>query len=133
MHKINESGKTLELELQMWLNENECSYTKSANGRYGDIDYIVHTKKAEYYIECTNQNIKGSVMDKIPHKVFKYWFRHKMKVIYVLRGSYTKFSKSIHEHLDFISKQCGIEINIVSLIELQNILMNKKVKPNKFF
>jgi hypothetical protein len=133
MDKRNTSGKSLELELQMWLNENVCSYTKSVDGPKSDIDYIVHTKKAEYYIECTNQNIKGSVMDKIPHKVFKYWLRHKMKVIYVLRGSYTKFSKSIYEHLDFISKQCEIEIHIVSLAELKNVLMNKKVKPNKFF
>lgn len=129
---INISGKGLEWELKVWLDTNRIPYTKSVEGPKGDIDFIIHTD-TQMYIECANQNRKGSVMDKIPHKVFKYWNKHKMKKIHILRGSYNKFSKSINKHLELISSVCDIEITICDIKELQNELNNITIKENKFF
>lgn len=130
---INIKGEELEDKLKDWLNENKIPYTKSVKGPKGDIDFIIHTNKTKLFIECANQNIKGSVVDKIPHKVFKYWFKHKMDTIYLLRGSYNKFTKSIMEHIKHIENTCDIKVHIVTFNQIQKILNNKKLNKNKFF
>lgn len=130
---INISGNRLETDIRNWLDTNSMGYTKSKEGPKGDIDYIIHSMNGDIYIECANQNSKGSVMDKIPHKVFKYWIRYRMKEIYIVRGKWQSFSESILEHLEHLRKTCSIDIKIVSFEEIINVLKTTEIKENKFF
>lgn len=130
---INISGENLEREVKHFLNGTKLPYKKSPKGKNGDIDFIVYDGNKSMYIECHNQNGKGSVDEKIPHKIWKYWNKYKMGEIWVVKGKHNRFGKGIVEHLEWMSKECNISINLVTLDELKSVLNKCKIKQNPFF
>ena len=63
--KANESGCKLEEELKTFLNEKEISFIHQESGKH-QIDFIIGNG---IHVDCTNQNVEGSVDEKIPHKI----------------------------------------------------------------
>ena len=131
MNPINNSGKELETDLRNWLVEKDIPFTQSADGPKADIDFIIHSKKP-MYIECHNQNTKGSVDEKIPHKVYKYWDKHKMKEIWIVKGKYP-LNKRIKGHIKLLETLCEIEVKIETLDSIKNKVISNPIQRNKFF
>lgn len=131
MNPINNSGKELENELEQRLIQYSIPYTKSEEGPKADIDFIIHTKP-KMYIECHNQNSKGSVDEKIPHKVFKYWTKHKMKTMYIVKGAYP-LNTRIKGHIKLLEKAFGMKVEIESLDTITNKILSLPTQTNKFF
>tara|TARA_B100000029_G_scaffold453508_1_gene479356 strand:- start:663 stop:1061 length:399 start_codon:yes stop_codon:yes gene_type:complete len=86
-NSINESGTKLEKKLEVYLIENKIQYKKQKSSKH-EIDFIIQQPDAPWYVECTNQNSKGSVAEKIPHKVRKYHRLYGFKKVYNVIGEY---------------------------------------------
>jgi len=131
MNPINNSGKELETDLRNWLVEKDIPFTQSAEGPKADIDFIIHSKKP-MYIECHNQNTSGSVDEKIPHKIYKYWEKHKMQEIWIVKGKYP-LNKRIKGHIKLLETFCEIEVKIETLDSIKNKVTSNPIQRNKFF
>ena len=130
---INTSGEILELEVKEYLHTKGIPFTHSPKGPRADIDFILHTGKEPLYIECHNQNGKGSEDEKIPHKIWKYWNKYGMKTIYIVKGKYNGFGKGVMEHIEWMGRTCNIQIHIISVNELKKVLNRVERKHNQFF
>lgn len=133
MNPINESGKKLEIELRDFLREKGIPFQRSGEGSDVGIDFRIYIDDRTLWVECANQNVGGSVVEKIPHKVFKYWKKYGMDKIFLLRGAYNIFNEPLIDHLKLIEKTCNIEVEIVSIEQLKNILQGSTPKQHAFF
>jgi len=133
MNPINESGKKLETDLRNFLQEKQIPFQQSGKGTDIGIDFKIHINNTTLWVECANQNVEGSVIEKVPHKVFKYWKKYQMDKIILLRGNYNVFNKPILDHLKLIEDTCNIKVEIVSFDELKNILQDSTPKKHNFF
>ena len=131
MNPINNSGKELENELEKRLIQNGIPYTRSEEGPKADIDFIIHTNP-KMYIECHNQNTKGSVDEKIPHKVFKYRTKHGMNTMYIVKGTYPLNSR-IENHIELLENSFGMKVEIENLDSITNKILSNPIQVNKFF
>ena len=73
---INISGQELEDKVQLHCVLNNLSYQRAKTGSF-EIDFIIETDKGKVYADCTNQNVGGSVEEKLPHKIWKYYKKYK--------------------------------------------------------
>ena len=122
---INVSGHKLEENLELFLKSNDFSYERQKSG-VSQIDFIIPIKGNKIiYADCTNQNIGGSVEEKIPHKVWKYWKKYNYKDVYIIRGNYT-ISKTVIEHLKDEEKNHGYKTHIVTFEEFCHFLQGKQ-------
>jgi hypothetical protein len=77
---INKSGTSLEARLEVYLIENNIQYKKQTPGKH-EIDFKIYQPDGVWYVECTNQNVNGSVCEKLPHKQRKYYRLYKKENI----------------------------------------------------
>lgn len=131
MNPINNSGKELENEFEKRLIQYGIPYTKSEEGPKGDIDFILHTIP-KMYIECHNQNTKGSVDEKIPHKVFKYRSKHGMDTIHIVKGT-NPINNRIKGHIELLEKAFEMKVEIESLDTITTKVLSLPIRTNKFF
>jgi len=122
---INESGTKLEEDLESFLKSNEFPYKRQKSGAEA-IDFIIPTKgNYSIFADCTNQNVSGSVYDKVPHKVWKYWDKYDYDEVYIIRGKELP-PKKVKKHLKWFKEKTGVETHIISLEEFCDMLMGKK-------
>ena len=122
---INKSGQAGEKRLLDYLEENKFSYRQQVNAQK-QIDFIINpNSKNPIYIDVTNQNGQGSVGDKVPHKVWKYYKKYRYKEVYILMGNYDLRTKmpSVIEHCDEVYK---FKTHFVNFREMTNILEGKE-------
>mgnify|MGYP003627063044 FL=1 len=125
INPINMSGIKLEENLELFLKSNDFPYRKQKSGA-SEIDFIIPTKENKIiYADCTNQNTGGSVEEKIPHKVWKYWKKYNYKEVYIIRGDYT-IGKTVIKHLKDEEKTRGYKTHILTLEEFCNFLQGKQ-------
>jgi hypothetical protein len=124
--EANKSGFKLENELQRFLNKEEFTYTKEKSGSKM-IDFQIETDKGRVYVDCTNQNSGGSVMDKIVQKARKYYRMYRYAEIFIVRGR-----KPIHSEVLKTLKEdeqvYGYKTTILTLEEICNMLKGRKVR-----
>mgnify|MGYP006129725963 FL=1 len=121
---INESGAKLEEELEFFLKSNGFSYQRQKSGAEA-IDFIIPTQgNYVIYADCTNQNVPGSVYEKVPHKVWKYWDNYDYDEVYIIRGK-TLPGKKVRKHLNWFEETTGVKTHIVSLEEFCGMLTGK--------
>ena len=116
----NKSGTQLEETLELLLKENDIPYKRQSHGK-SQIDFIINDS---IYADCTNQNSVGSVEEKIPHKVWKYWKQYGYKDVYIIRGKWN-VSPKVLEHLKDASIAWGYTTHIVDIDEFMSIVMNE--------
>lgn len=122
---INESGTKLEESLEYFLKTSEFSYERQKPGTES-IDFIIPTQGNHIiFADCTNQNVNGSVYDKVPHKVWKYWDKYDYDEVYIIRGKELP-GKKVKKHLKWFKDITGVETHIVSLEEFCDMLVGKK-------
>ena len=126
---INESGTKLEDEVESFLKSNNFSFRKQKPGA-PEIDFIIPTNRnRSIFADCTNQNGTGSVYDKVPHKVWKYWEKYEYDEVYIIRGTELP-PKAVKKHLQWFEKVTGVNTHIISFEEFCNILLNQTPCPS---
>jgi hypothetical protein len=118
---INISGTKLENQLKEFLVEYNYPFI---DGGSKDIDFIIEIVNQKIYVDCTNQNTEGSVVDKIPQKIFKYYQKHKMDKFYIVRGEYKNFPKPVCDHISFLEDYFKFKVIILTYDEFIKILMS---------
>jgi len=127
INPINESGNKLEKNLEVFLKKNNFSYKRQKSGA-PEIDFIIPIKENKtIYADCTNQNVAGSVYDKVPHKVWKYWDTYKYDEVYIIRGKEMP-PKAVIKHLEHLIVTIGVKTHILNLEEFCNFLQGKETK-----
>jgi len=121
---INESGSILENLVEDFLIKNKYQFI---DGGSKDIDFIIETTNERIYVDCTNQNTEGSVIDKLPHKIYKYYKKHKMNDFYIIRGLYKKFPEPVFEHIKHLENYFNLKVIILTYDEFIEMLINKNI------
>jgi hypothetical protein len=124
--KANKNGIKLEKQLKKFLIKNSFPYKHQKSGK-NEIDFIIGNEDNKIYADCTNQNVTGSVDEKIPHKIWKYYKKYNYSSVYIIRGSYEP-SNSVLEHCEEIARKNNFKFNIVTLEEFCDIISNKTYK-----
>ena len=116
---INQSGVLLENRLKEELSKRKLPFHHQTTGKK-EIDFII----GDIYVDCTNQNVVGSVEEKLPHKVWKYWKQYGFDEVYIIRGEHM-IGKSVREHLDMYKNAFNVTTHIVTLQQFLDILDDK--------
>ena len=122
--KANKSGQELETQLKMFLIEKDFSFIQQKPSQ-PVIDFVIDTQDGKIYVDCTNQNESGSVIDKIPHKIWKYHRMYNYSDVYIIRGSKIP-SEIIMEHCNEICEDKNFKMHLVTFQEFCDILMKKE-------
>ena len=128
---INKSGRAGEKRLLDYLEENKFSYKQQITSKK-QIDFIVNPKtKNKIYIDVTNQNGQGSVAEKVPHKVWKYYKKYGYEDVYIVMGKYDLRNKMplVVQHCDDVYSSL-FKTHFVTFKEMVNILSEKKDDSN---
>ena len=120
---INLSGRELEDDMETFLIKYEYPYSRNSNG----IDFIVHTDVHTYYIECKNQNRGGSVVEKLPHTVWKYKMKYDMETLHIIQP-YRDYMGRVMEHIEWLKEKLDMQIWIGDFATLCNILLGTNPK-----
>jgi hypothetical protein len=129
MNPINESGKSAEDRLEKFLIQNNIPYNSGGNTT---IDFTIWTSDETIYIDCTNQNVAGSVEEKVPHKIWKYHKRIGFKEVIIQRGE-LELHPEVMEHIRDIEESKNIKVHIWTEREVQDYLLGIPPKTNPFF
>jgi hypothetical protein len=121
--KANESGQNLEYRLMSFLCEKNIPFKQQKPGQ-PEIDFIVN---GEIYVDCTNQNSEGSVQEKIPHKIWKYYKKYRYKNVYIIRGSKIP-DNTVIEHCNDIADRYNFKWHLVSFEEFCTFITHEKIK-----
>ena len=117
---INQSGVLLEQRLKEELLNRKLPFHHQTSGKK-EIDFIIG---GDIYVDCTNQNVVGSVEEKLPHKVWKYWKQYGFDEVYIIRGEHM-IGQSVREHLDMYKNTLNVTTHIVTLQQFLDILDDK--------
>ena len=124
--EANKSGAKLEDDLARVLINEKFTFIKEKPGSKM-IDFQIETDKGRVYVDCTNQNSGGSVMDKIVQKARKYYRMYRYAEIFIVRGR-----KPIHSEVLKTLKEdeqvYGYKTTILTLEEICNMLKGRKVR-----
>ena len=117
---INQSGFILEQRLKEELLNRKLPFHHHPRKNKKVIDFII----GDMYVDCTNQNIGGSVEEKLLHKVWKYWKQYGFDEVYIIRGEHM-IGQSVREHLDMYKNTLNVTTHIVTLQQFLDILDDK--------
>ena len=123
--KANQSGIKLERELKTFLHEKSIPFKYQKNGKH-EIDFIIGEG---IHADCTNQNVTGSVDEKIPHKIWKYFEKYKYKDVYIIRGKHMP-KELVLAHCNEIAAYKGFKFHLMTLEEFCNFLEGKDIKSS---
>jgi hypothetical protein len=129
MNPINKSGQKLEHEMSLFLETNSIPYD---GGGSSCIDFKIRTDTGIVYLDCTNQNVGGSVMEKLPHKIWKYWNKFKFNEVVITRGR-EKPNKVLNEHIKWLEDILNIKVYVLSFNESKKFILDKPLQINEFF
>ena len=115
INPINESGQSLETKLRVYLIKNKIPHKYQKSGKK-EIDFIIEQPDGKVYADCTNQNVGGSVEEKIPHKIRKYFRQYKFHKVFIIRGNF-KISAEVIKTCDELAKHFKYEYVICSFDE----------------
>ena len=117
---INISGITLEDSMESELRNLGLPYKRNKSG----IDFIVGT--GNYYIECKNQTQGGSVVEKLPHTIWKYKMKYDFDTLYIVQP-YQESMGKVLDHIKFLESVMSIKVRMVSYTTMVNILRGSEV------
>jgi len=126
---INISGQKLEKEMSFFLESNSIPYV---GGGSSCIDFKIKTNTGIIYLDCTNQNVGGSVMEKLPHKIWKYWKKFRFNEVVITRGR-EKPNEILNQHLAWLEHILVIKIHVLDFDQSKKFILGKPLKINKFF
>jgi len=81
--------------------------------------------KGKIFADCTNQNSGGSVEEKLPHKLWKYFKKYQYRNVYIIKGDH-KISKTVLEHCQEMARGYHFDLHFVSYEQFTNNLTAKE-------
>ena len=121
---INISGQLLEDQVESYCRENNITYKRAKTGTH-EIDFIIESSKGKLFADCTNQNTVGSVEEKLPHKLWKYFKKYQYRNVYIIKGDH-KISKSVLDHCYEMSRGYNFDLHFVNYEQFTNNLTAKE-------
>ena len=121
---INVSGMDLEDRLENYLIENSLSYTRAKSGKF-EIDFKIETEDGILYADCTNQNVGGSVEEKLPHKLWKYAELYHYNTVYIITGKH-KISNHVRKHCEDVALMKKFNLHLLNYDQFTNYLKDTK-------
>ena len=125
---VNISGQLLEDKVELYCRENNISYKRAKPGAH-EIDFIIESNKGKLFADCTNQNTVGSVEEKLPHKLWKYFKKYQYRRDYIIKGDH-KISKSVLDHCYEMARGYNFQLSFVNFEQFTNGL---NAKEESFF
>jgi hypothetical protein len=113
---INSSGLAMEDSVESFLLEQNIPYQRSSSGKH-EIDFILSTKDGPLYLECSNQNVPGSVEEKLPHKLWKYYKKYQFDNVILVTGI-LNINKRVVDHCFEITETYKFNLQILTLPDL---------------
>ena len=121
---VNISGQLLEDMVENYCVSNKISYKRAKPGAH-EIDFIIESSKGKLFADCTNQNTVGSVEEKLPHKLWKYFKKYQYRSVYIIKGDH-KISKSVLDHCYEMSRGYNFDLYFVNYEQFTNNLTAKE-------
>ena len=121
---VNISGQLLEDKVELYCREKNISYKRAKPGAH-EIDFIIESNKGKLFADCTNQNTVGSVEEKLPHKLWKYFKKYQYRNVYIMKGDH-KISKSVLDHCYEMSRGYNFDLHFVNYEQFTNNLTAKE-------
>jgi hypothetical protein len=121
---VNISGQLLEDMVENYCVSNKISYKRARPGAH-EIDFIIESNKGKLFADCTNQNTVGSVEEKLPHKLWKYFKKYQYRNVYIIKGDH-KISKSVLDHCYEMSRGYNFDLHFVNYEQFTNNLTAKE-------
>jgi hypothetical protein len=122
---IKHSGIHLEQDLEQFLDQHHIRYLRGVDQKM-EIDftiYDVHMNKI--YVECKNQQSQGSVVDKIPHTIWKYHRKYQMQQLFLLVGALHVIPDYIHENIQWLEQVLHLQVHVVTLDIMKQHLVSQ--------
>jgi hypothetical protein len=121
---VNISGQLLEDMVENYCVSNKISYKRARPGAH-EIDFIIESNKGKIFADCTNQNSGGSVEEKLPHKLWKYFKKYQYRNVYIVKGDH-KISPKVLEHCNEMARGYNFELHFVNYEQFTNKLVAKE-------
>jgi len=121
---VNISGQLLEDMVENYCVSNKISYKRAKPGAH-EIDFIIDSSKGKIFADCTNQNSGGSVEEKLPHKLWKYFKKYQYRNVYIVKGDH-KISPKVLEHCNEMARGYNFELHFVNYEQFTNQLVAKE-------
>ena len=121
---VNISGQLLEDMVENYCVSNKISYKRARPGAH-EIDFIIESNKGKLFADCTNQNSGGSVEEKLPHKLWKYFKKYQYRNVYIVKGDH-KISPKVLEHCNEMARGYNFELHFVNYEQFTNKLVAKE-------
>ena len=121
---VNISGQLLEDMVENYCVSNKISYKRAKPGAH-EIDFIIESNKGKIFADCTNQNSGGSVEEKLPHKLWKYFKKYQYRNVYIIKGDH-KISPKVLEHCNEMARGYNFELHFVNYEQFTNKLVAKE-------
>ena len=121
---INISGQNLEDRVEKFCVENNINYQRAKTGSF-EIDFIIDTDFGKIFADCTNQMTGGSVEEKLPHKLWKYFKKYQYRNVYIIKGDH-KISSKVLEHCYEMARGYNFELQFVNYEQFTNKLVAKE-------
>ena len=121
---VNISGQLLEDMVENYCVSNKISYKRAKPGAH-EIDFIIDSSKGKIFADCTNQNSGGSVEEKLPHKLWKYFKKYQYRNVYIVKGDH-KISPKVLEHCNEMARGYNFELHFVNYEQFTNKLVAKE-------
>ena len=125
---VNISGQLLEDMVENYCVSNKISYKRAKPGAH-EIDFIIESSRGKLFADCTNQNSGGSVEEKLPHKLWKYFKKYQYRNVYIIKGDH-KISKSVLDHCYEMARGYNFQLSFVNFEQFTNGL---NAKEESFF
>lgn len=121
---VNISGALLEDQVEKYCIENNILYTRAKAGAF-EIDFIIDTDKGKVYADCTNQNSVGSVEEKLPHKIWKYYKKYNYNNVTIVKGNH-KIANHVIEHCKDLARVYNFNLQFLDGEQFCNSLTKKE-------
>ena len=121
---VNISGQLLEDMVENYCVSNKISYKRARPGAH-EIDFIIESNRGKLFADCTNQNSGGSVEEKLPHKLWKYFKKYQYRNVYIVKGDH-KISPKVLEHCNEMARGYNFELHFVNYEQFTNKLVAKE-------
>ena len=121
---VNISGQLLEDMVENYCVSNKISYKRAKPGAH-EIDFIIDSSKGKIFADCTNQMTGGSVEEKLPHKLWKYFKKYQYRNVYIIKGDH-KISAKVLEHCYEMARGYKFELQFVNYEQFTNKLVAKE-------
>ena len=121
---VNISGQLLEDMVENYCVSNKISYKRAKPGAH-EIDFVIESNKGKIFADCTNQNSVGSVEEKLPHKLWKYFKKYQYRNVYIIKGDH-KISAKVLEHCNEMARGYNFDLHFVNYEQFTNNLTAKE-------